>query len=472
MNKYLLISAMLLAGACGDGESTDTDNNDDTGEVSKDVGPVALASCVYVNAFSQAAECKEYLGANWTLDGAADDCAAPGPGADPGELTEGASCDRTSYLAECVVDEDGPDAYTLVFPGEEGDSCDNLSLGCTFAGGDYRPSELCDSADDGQPGGGGAVTPFVPFEKICVDPIEGEPEGESADGKVCTWEAISGSTEEGRRFVDYASCEAVVTQRPYWAASVENNTASDDPRLSDPDWVEEYEWVTSQVESSSCVCCHSEIHAPDGPSGWYLEADPIWTDTLDDDGMAMMAGWVDSTVFGSFDPEDNNGFDRSVAGIGTTDSDRMIAFWAGELARKGLYEEDFTDNEPFGGVLYDQLLYVPEACSGGVGIDAEGTITWTGGAARYIYVMEEGSDNPGVPPNLDKPVGTVWRFDMDHTKDGVQSGDVVFGQVPTNGTQIIPDTGMAPSLEAGETYYLYVLRDIYQPLSRCTFTAQ
>ncbi|MCA9567181.1 MAG: proteinase inhibitor, partial [Myxococcales bacterium] len=190
-------------------------------------------------------------------------------------------------------------------------------------------------------------------------------------------------------------------------------------------------------------------------------------DTLDDDGLGMLAGWVDSTAFGAFDPADNNGFDRETTGLPTTDIDRMVAFLEGELARRGFEEADFADTKPFGGPLYDQLFgFSPEACRDGQGIASDGTITWTGGGARYVYVMAEDSANPGVPPNLDIPEGTVWRLDVAPDSDPIDSG-LAYGSTPAGTSQAVPATGDAPALKAGTTYYLYVARDVYQPITRC-----
>ena len=250
----------------------------------------------------------------------------------------------------------------------------------------------------------------------------------------------------------------------------DNDTASNDPRLSDGDWMAEYEWVTEQLEATACVCCHSETEAPDGASGWYLEAAPIWTDTLDDDGMAMMAGWVNSTAFGAFDPADNNGFDRDLTGVPAAEPERMQAFFEGELAGRGFTRADFADTPPFGGPLYDQLVYEATACRDGIGVDAQGAIAWDGGGARYLYIMTADASPPGVPPNLDLPDGTLWRVDVAPTADPIATG-VTYGAVPAGATQTFPATGAPPALQSGETYYLYTLADIYQPVTRCLFEA-
>ena len=102
---------------------------------------------------------------------------------------------------------------------------------------------------------------------------------------------------------------------------------------------------------------------------------------------------------------------------------------------------------------------------------ADGTITWAGGDARYVYVLEADANPPGVPPNLDLPEGTVWRLDVDWTADPVASG-LTYGDTLPDTWQRWPEDGSAPELMAGETYYLYVLADIYLPLTRCLFTAE
>ena len=52
----------------------------------------------------------------------------------------------------------------------------------------------------------------------------------SDGGKVCTWEMISGVTEEGRHFEDYTGGDRVRTQRPYYKAGAAADNLRDDPR--------------------------------------------------------------------------------------------------------------------------------------------------------------------------------------------------------------------------------------------------
>lgn len=454
---------LFALGAC----QTEGEVQDDTAAPvdTTPVGAPMTGHCTYINGFSKADECKEYRGSAWTETTAADDCSAPMIASDPGTFVAGTGCAVDPKLGECVIAGGTADEVALVFPGDDPSMCGGVAMGCGFGDGVFTPAGVCAGTD--VPDDGGPSVPFQPFELRCVDPLPGEPAGAS-DGQVCTWGAVSACTEEGRKFVDYASCDTIRTQRPYVGYAVTSTTAPDDARLSDADWQAELDWVTSQVESCSCTCCHAGSNAPDGASGWDIEQGPIWIDLVDDDGLAMLAGWVDSTAFGAFDPADNNGFDRSTTGLPTSDVARMQRFLVGELARRGLDEADFAETKPFGGILYDQLFYEPAPCTGDVGVAADGTITWTGGGARYLYLLEQGSRSPGVPPNLDVPEGTLWRLDVAPTADPLTSG-VSYGAEPAGSAQTVPMMGPAPALMAGTTYYFVALKDIYQPVTRCTF---
>lgn len=428
-----------------------------------------LGRCVYTNSFSGDLECKEYYGSDWTQTAIEDDCQVPVPGADAGTVDYDIGCDREHVLGECVVDEGTVEHATIVFLGDDEEDCSGLAVGCSFAGGEYRPAPICGGDEILPPAD---YVPFEPLQQVCVEPLPGEPAGNGPDGDVCTWEAISGSTEAGRHYTDYASCEPVYTQRPYWASAVEANTPEDDPRYDDKEFGAEYEWVTGQVEASACVCCHSVDAAPAaGPSGWYIEAPGIWIDTLDDDATAMLAGWIDSTAFGAFEPEENNGFAREITGMPSTNPLRMKAFWEAELARRGFTEADFAAAPPFGGPMADQLAYEPGTCASSSGVSEDGTVRWAGGPARYVYVLEANSENPGVPPNLDLPAGTRWRIDVAPDGTPVSSG-IAYGGAPADSSRVFPPDGPAEPLVSGRDYYLFVLYDIGQPLTRCIFEAE
>ena len=140
-----------------------------------------------------------------------------------------------------------------------------------------------------------------------MEPIEGESAGQSEDGEVCTWNLISGCTEEGRRYYDYGSCDIVRTNRPYYPVPGREIAGSDDPRLQDPTYLEESEWVKSQVESCACICCHTD-EAPEGPAKWATDVGPLWMDTMSDIAIFLFVGYVDLSALGAFPPDENNGF--------------------------------------------------------------------------------------------------------------------------------------------------------------------
>ena len=499
MKHVLLLTALFaLCAACGDDDpsgSTPPADTPDTGaaadsgedaapgsdaapvedagaadaaiDVEADVSAPETATCVYVNPFSSATECKAYTGSEWTSEAAAADCETPFPGANPGTFSEAGACGFDSELGRCDVE--GDDGYVLVFEGDDPDACGGTVTGCeVFGGGTFTPSAICDGSGGG---GGGNPLPGVflqPFES-CVEPLDGEPAGAGPDGTVCTNVAISGATEAGRSFTDYADCEVVFTQRPYYPVPPYGTTAEDDPRLEDEAFMAEVEWARQQVASTGCVCCHAIAPAPQGPSLWFID-EPIWTDTVSDNGLALFAGWADSRSLGAYPATENNGFDRDDVGLPTTDIERMRAFIEGELNRRGLTREDASSIQPFGGPIYDQLVYTPEACTGRAGMDEAGLITWSGIPARYVYVLEADSENPGVPPNLDLPDGTLWRLDVPPDAQPIDSG-IAYGVVPEGLTQRFPSEGAPAALVSGETYYLYVLLDVGVPLTRCLFEA-
>ncbi len=433
-----------------------------------DVAAPPFAACSYTNPFSQGAECKQYTGPAWTEETASANCAAVLPGT-AGTFALGERCGFAVELGRCVVTAtDGTD-YTLVSGGSDEAKCDLTKAGCeVFAKGVFVPGPPCDgSVEPPLPGYG--TTPFIQPYLNCRDPLPGEPPGTGENGQVCTWTLISGCTEPGRRYDDYASCADVLTQRPYYPAPTEPQTAPEDPRLSDPVYQAELRWVAEQVEACACVCCHSTRAAPRGPSMWYVEADPLWIDSVADSGLSMLAGLSDSTALGAYPAAENHGFDRTALGLPTNDIPRMRAFLEAEWARRGFTPEQGAAYAPFGGPIYDQLIYEPEPCAAGIGVASDGLITWRNGPARYIYVLAEGSRNPGVPPNLDLPEGTLWLVDVPHTSDAVSPG-LTYGDVTGDLRQRVPAAGAPPALEDGTTYLLYVLRDIGFPIARCLFT--
>ncbi len=434
-----------------------------------DVPPVAapVGRCDYTNPFSGDPECKDYVGSGWDEDSASAHCAGDTGGAGM-TFTAGEACALTDVLGECVVGDLPVDGFRVVLGGADPGSCAVASNACTtFLGGAFSPSSICEDT--------GPVVPPIPagvFEPPtleCVPALDGEPEG-ATGGEVCTWSMISACTEPGRKFVDYASCDTVRAQRPYYGFDYGIVDDPEDPRLDDAEWLAESDWVREQVEACACVCCHSTEAAPRGPSGWYIEHGPLWVDTLPDSGIAMMAGLADSAALGAYPAEQNNGFDRAVTGMPTTDIDRMRTFFVEEWLRRGLNDDDLAEVEPFGGPLVSQREYEPVACAGDIGIDGEGAVQWGGGLARYVWVLQPDSANPGVPPNLDLPEGTIWHLAVAPTAEPLASG-IAYGEVPSGSTQRVPETGEPEALVPGQTYYLYVLLDVAVPLQRCLFVA-
>jgi len=310
---------------------------------------------------------------------------------------------------------------------------------------------------------------FVPPFEECKDAVEGDEPGQGPGGQVCTNVAISGCTEEGKRFIDYADCDIVRTQRPFSPRPPAGTSDPNDPRLEDEGYLAELAWVTEQVEASGCVCCHDSSNA-DGKAGiWDIQLGPLWLDSLSDSGLALFIGLADSSVLGAYPKEDNNGFDRMLTGLPTTDTERMQTFLRAEMERRGLSEDEARAVPPFGGPIYANAVAVPKPCENGEGVAEDGTVQWIGGPARYVYVLEEGSKNPGVPPNLDLPEGTLWRLDVLASQPPVASG-LEYGTTPDGSFQVFPETGRAPALEEGTTYHIAVLLDVGLPVASCLFT--
>lgn len=468
-NLHLVAALPLLLCACETSNGTDTGGGGSSGTTGTTTDtPTATAAdfghCTYTNKFSKGEECREYIGSGWTEQAVSDDCAAQN-----GSISEGA-CSYDKTLGTCVLGE--PDlTIHVIAAGDDASKCSGLKMGCeTFGGGTFLPDPICEGDTPVDPG----ATVFQPPELVCKEPVAGEPPGMSEGGKVCTWAMISGCTEPGRKFVDYASCDPVYTQRPYYPVEPPEPPAKADERMNDPTYVAELGWVKQEVEACACVCCHQKSVAPQGASVWDIDAPGNWMDTFTTYGLAFAGGVMPSWPLGAYPPEQNNGFDRDTpdersVGLPSTDPARMKAFFEAEIAHRGESPADYEGYDPQPDFFYQQAMYQPKACDAGIGVSAEGTITWAGGPARYVYVLESGSKNPGVPPNLDLPSGTVWRLDVQPDKAAVKSGELTFGKLPAGAKQAFPADGSAPALAAGTQYYLYVLADVGVPITRCLF---
>jgi hypothetical protein len=426
-----------------------------------------VGSCTYTNRFSKMEECRDYLG-EWSEAAATDDCKGQS-----GTVSIGNACADVPRYGYCILGEE--ESFTRVtLIGDVAEKCGSMRRGCElFGGGIFDPAPVCGGLPPSEISG---LPTFEQPTLSCVEPKPGEPPGKSAGGKVCTWEMISGATEPGRAFVDYASCDKVRTQRPYYFVPPNERAGSADARLSDPKYVAELDWVKSQVRSAACICCHS-TSAPEGASNWFVESEPNFIDSFNDRGLAMGAGWIDTAGFGVYPPDQNNGFTRATPEnpthsiFPTTDNARIVRFFEEELKRRGAPRDLWPVGTLGAGPLDDQRFFTPGECDAAEGVQADGSVRWLNGGARYVYVLEAGSRNPTVPPNLDLPPGTVWRIDLPATGTPLKSGEVRYGVVPEGWVQKFPQTGAPPALVSGRDYYLYVLADIVQPNSRCLFTA-
>jgi hypothetical protein len=441
------------------------------GKKSAPVLPEKIAGhCTYVNKFSKKEECRDYVG-EWSAEQAQVDCRDQN-----GAIVLDAACNIEVRLGACILttDANAQRFQRITFPGDDATKCAGSERGCEFFGGGvFEAAPICGGATT--PGGGSGLAVFQQPKLVCKAPLPGEAPGKSPNGQVCTWQMISGATEEGRKFQDYADCSAVRTQRPYYAAQTAQNAEKTDPRLTEPTYAKELAWVKSQVESAACTCCHSKA-APEGFSNWYVEQPGNFLNGFYDKGIAMGAGWIESGSFGAYPPSENNGFTRATPENPThsifpsTDNARMVKFFENEALLRGIKKETYAGTYA-AGPLDEQRFYVPKACGPGEGIEADGTLRWRLGGARYVYVLDANAKAPGVPPNLDFPTGTIWRMDVSETGTPVETGTVKFGVVNPGLTQRFPAGNTAPKiLEKGKTYYLYVMADVAQPNTRCLAT--
>ena len=452
-----LVLSLLVLAACG--------------EPAKPVlSDKLVGSCSYVNRFSNGPECRDYLG-EWTVEEAEADCVQQKSTFVPDE-----ACAVENILGYCLLDDPDGLQMRVTVEGDDVGSCKSNKTGCQFFGGGYwDPAPICqgDAADELIVN----ENVFPQPVQVCKDPLPGEPPGQSAGGQVCTWEIISGATEEGRKYSDYASCEVPRAQRGYSPVPPNARYNEPDPRMDDPAYVAEVDWFRSQMRSAACICCH-DGSAPNGASVYDIDATGNVLNQFNDRGIAMGAGWISTVGFGAYPPEQNNGFSRSDLAhpndsiFPSTDMARMVRLFTNEAAHRGITAAEFADDNYGAGPLDELRDYVPTACSSEEGIDKKGVINWLPGRARYVYVLEAGTITPTVPPNLDLPEGTIWRLDLKDGADPIPSGEITYGEVPPTMVQRFPASGAPQALEKGKQYYLYATADVLYPISRCLFEAK
>lgn len=177
-----------------------------------------------------------------------------------------------------------------------------------------------------------------------IDPYVSCAEDTPAE-KVCTVVEVGGSTVLGHAYPAALCPDVRRLGRPFHPVPVPHRSQADDQRLNDPAFMRELTWVTSQIKSSACVCCHdtaTDQHA----AMWDIGADSIWTDQLTPRGVAILGGVLNSNIFGDIPATKNNGFDRSGTGAPTTDKARMRQFFQSDMARRGITPADVAKMRP------------------------------------------------------------------------------------------------------------------------------
>ncbi len=299
---------------------------------------------------------------------------------------------------------------------------------------------------------------FMMPQKACVD-----------GGDWCFWNANGGAVPAPERFLDHGDCPTVRTQGIPWQRAV-NAAADTEPRLDDPAFASEFAWVTEQVEATACMCCHD---SDSGSANIYdVSAEPFWPSAMTNRGLMMAAGIINTDVLGAFPPDDNHGFDRYTTVFPTADVERFQQFFLAELEHRGVTQADIDNAGDLGGPLTENALDPTERCADGVGIDASGVVHWPGGSVRYAWVLEPDAVNPGTPPNLDRPVGTIWQASVYHEDDALGPGELAYSSAPAGATQTVPPASDGlPALVDGETYKLFLIPDHGEYLlQNCTFT--
>ena len=156
----------------------------------------------------------------------------------------------------------------------------------------------------------------------------------------------------------------------------------------------------------------------------------------------------------------------------STDPERMKAFFESELERRAYTEEDIEDAQGQFDALFGRMFTEVFDCIDPYEGVVDGTLLWNGGAARQIYILEEGAQTPGFPPNLHLPEGTVWALFVDPaTGSPIEPGTLTPGEIPEGTFQAWPDDGSAPVFEEGTTYRFFAASDVMSSTeASCTIT--
>lgn len=301
-------------------------------------------------------------------------------------------------------------------------------------------------------------------------PFEACMPSRTSSGHVCVQNYIAGAVSNGQEFVDYGKCEVVREQRPYRYIPPQGGDDPNDPRLQDAAFKKEYDWFVAQIRSVGCSCCHTAKSGVKSTK-WDLDARGVFLDQLSTFGLAVFSGEnVDFPRLAHFDAKDNYGFDQTETAVPTQDPARFKAFVMQEVKRRGLTVEDLKAQRRFPGGIFDVVKDQPTtACEAGIGVKTDGTISWGTSGARYVYVMRQGTENPLGPPSLNRPEGTLWFIRMITSAEPLASG-ALYGDRPQGARQEFPALNQKPEeLKPGQTYKLYVAKDVLSPSVNCEF---
>ena len=300
---------------------------------------------------------------------------------------------------------------------------------------------------------------------ICVEASESI----SGEG-FCFSNGMLGNVPQGELFLDHGDCDDVRTMGTNGHLPITKPDPAE--RYSDPSYVQEVDWLRSQIRSSGCICCH------DAESGYATTFDVSlgsnWVGTISDRGIALAAGLVGKGVFVTVPAESNHNFAASGNVFVSTDPERMQAFFEREVEYRGLTDEDIElASRYYSFVPFADLVdEIPEPCPEGVGVDRENKLHWTLDGVRFINILQDNDLNPNIPP-LDSPAGTLWRFEATSNAEAFTSGTLDYKAVSNDQqAQRYPrDGSQAETLVEGETYTLFVTsRMSGASRQHCTFT--
>jgi hypothetical protein len=278
-------------------------------------------------------------------------------------------------------------------------------------------------------------------EEICVDAAA------SASGEAfCFLNGMLNNVPDGEKFLDHGNCLDVRTMGTV-SHRVPRFPDYCDSRLDDAEYVADVQWVTAQLETSGCTCCHNS------KSGYSTVFDfgvgDAWVSTLSNNAVLLAAGLAGEGSFVTVAPEDNHGFAAAGNVFVSQDPERMRKFFLDEVDHRELGQEHIDEANAFYGAVpnfADIMNEAPEPCPDGVGVDATGLIHWGElEGVRFVNIMQGDGLNPSIPP-LDAPTGTLWRLEADGPSEAMSTGTVHYADAGLEGyTQRFPrDASTAP----------------------------